>query len=71
MLQAVNEVYPGVFDERELKEISRILEEWGMMDGMIGRRFDGRENRFLMVFMDLVGILNNTNTKDALMAYGM
>ena len=34
--------------------------------GMMGRRFDGRENRFVMVFMDLVGILYNKITKDAL-----
>ena len=39
--------------------------------GMMGRRFDGRENRFVMVFMDLMGILNNTNTKDALISYGL
>lgn len=42
-----------------------------MEDGMRDRRFDGRENRFVMVFMDLVGILNNTNTKDALISYGL
>lgn len=73
LLETVAQHYPNAFSQSEMETMRRILEALEPKRAMMIRRLTQYLDmtQFIMAFMDVVGILSNTNTKDALLVYEM
>ena len=73
LIEAITKNYQETFTQEELVRIATIFEAYAKRMRMKNRRLTQYLDmtQFIMCFMDVMSIINNTNTKDALLVYEM
>ena len=71
LIDAITKNYQDTFTQEELVRIATIFEAYAEWARITHRRLTQYLDmaQFIMCFMDVMSIINNTNTKDALLVY--